>query len=44
MDIGDPLRRRIVIPLKEPIVKPMEEPASPALPPARQLVKEPEKV
>lgn len=43
MDIGDPLRRRIVIPLKEPIVKPREEPASPA-PPARQPVKEPEKV
>src|SRR5271163_2705097 len=44
MDIGDPVRRRIVVPLKEPITRPIKEP-SPVPPlPTRQPVKEPEKV
>ena len=44
MEIGDPVRRRTVIPLKEPITKPIPEPNPAPAPPTRQPVKQPEKV
>jgi hypothetical protein len=44
MEIGDPVRRRIVIPLKEPITRPIEEPSPAPVLPTRRPAKEPEKV